>query len=243
MALPKLTVPTHELVVPSSGKKLEYRPFLVKEEKILLMASEGDDEKSMIRALKQIITNCISETIDVNKLTTYDLEYMFLQLRAKSIGEVSELRYVCQNTIKDKKKERECGEPLKVLLDLSEIKVINFDDHEPNIPIVNKIGVVLKDPEVGLLEQHSLNALNEIGNLFEVLSDCVDYVYDGDQIFKDYKKEEIDDYLGSLTQQQFDGVKAFFETLPRLEKEINLNCKKCKNETTMTLRGLTDFFM
>ena len=244
MALPKLNVPTYDLTLPSTGESLTYRPFLVKEEKILLMATEGDDEQAMTRALRQIVTNCVLTEIDIDKLKTYDLEYVFLQLRSKSIGEVSDLRYTCQNNIaKGKKTEKICGETISIKLDLSAIEVQKPEGHEPNVPLINNVGLVLKDPEVSILTTRSITSLNETSEMFDVIADCVDYVYDGEQLFKDFKREEIEEFLGSITQKQFEGIKTFFDTLPKLEHQIELNCSKCKNNTMVMLRGLTDFFM
>ena len=244
MALPKLNVPTYDLILPSTGESLTYRPFLVKEEKILLMATEGDDELAMTRALRQIVTNCIVTEVDVDKLKTYDLEYVFLQLRSRSIGEVSDLRYTCQNNIaKGKKTEKICGETIGIKLDLSTIEVQKPEGHEPNVPLINNIGLVLKDPEVSILTTRSITSLTETSEMFDVIAECVDYVYEGEQLFKDFKREEIEDFLGSITQKQFEGIKTFFDTLPKLEHPLELECPKCKNHTNLLLRGLNDFFM
>ena len=247
MALPQLTIPTYELQVPSTGKVLKYRPFLVKEEKILLMATESRDEKAMTQALTEIVTNCVLDKIDVNKLKIYDLEYIFLQLRSKSIGEVSELRYSCQNKLnKGKKTEKLCEAPIVIRLDLTTLEITKNPKHEPHIKLSDKVGLVLKDPEVSLLDRHTLSEIGQDAEqLFEVIAECVDHVYEGDQAFKpsDYKKEEIDAFLGSLTQKQFEYVKEYFDTMPKLEHTLHLNCKKCGNKSDLTLNGLSDFFM
>ena len=247
MALPKLSIPTYELTIPSSGEKLTYRPFLVKEEKILLMATEGGDQKSMTAALKQIVSNCSEQSIDVERLKIYDLEYIFLQLRSRSVGEVSELKYICQNVVsKGKKSEKKCEAPIQVSIDLSTIEVKRFDGHEPHLPLSENVGIVLKDPEVSLMEKHDFADIEKNpAELFNIIIECIDHIYDGEQTFKsqDYKKEEVDAFLGSLTQKQFQGVKTFFDTIPKLEYDVELKCKKCNNQSIMTLRGLGDFFM
>ena len=244
MALPKLMVPTYELTIPSSGNTVKYRPFLVKEEKILLMATEGDDEKTMTRGLKQIVSNCLIDQLDIDRLKIYDLEYIFLQLRSKSIGEESELRYVCQNKVKEKKIEKQCSAIIPITLSLANVSIKFSDKHEPNIKLTESVGMVLKDPEISLLEKYALSELvTNVEGLFEVISKCVDYVYEGEKIYKEYKKDEMENFLGALTQQQFLGVKTYFETLPRLEHSFPLKCTKCGNESTMTLTGLSDFFM
>lgn len=244
MALPKLSVPTYELTIPSTGAKVSYRPFLVKEEKLLLMASEGDDEKAMTKALLQIITNCIDDEIDINKLTIYDVEYVFLQLRSRSIGEISDLRYICQN-VKDKKTDKKCGTNIQAKVDLSTIEVTKNDKHNPHITLVGDIGLVMKDPDVSLLNKHALSEITSGTQIFEIIADCIEYVYEGEQTFKpaDCKPGEIDSFIGTLTQKQFEGIKTFFDTMPKLEYELNLECTKCKHKSKVQLNGLNDFFM
>ena len=244
MALPKLMVPTYDLEVPSNGTKIQYRPFLVREEKLLLMASEGDDEKVMAKALREIVEHCVLTKLNINELTIYDLEYIFLQLRARSVGEISDLRYVCQNNIgKSKKTEKKCLAPIKISLDLSTIEVQKDEKHDGHIKLTDTIGIILKDPSVALIEKYGVRDIESVENLFDVIADCVDHVYSGEQIIKDYKKEELDEFIGSLTQQQFEGVKTFFETVPKLHHTVSFKCDKCKNESSVELRGLTDFFM
>ena len=238
MALPKLMVPTYELTIPSSGQTVQYRPFLVKEEKILLMATEGDDEKTMTRGLIQIVSNCVDNKLDVKKLKIYDLEYIFLQLRARSIGEESDLRYICQNTVKQKKTEKQCGATIQAKISLIDIDITKPDNHEPNVKLTESVGVVLKDPEIDLLDRYALSQIgHNIQEVFEVIVECVDYVYEGDKIYKEYTKDEMETFLGSLTQNQFKGIRLYFDTLPKLEHSFDLKCKKCGNESKMTLTG------
>lgn len=246
MALPILNVPKYELTVPSTGNKIQYRPFLVKEEKILLMAAEGEDKKSIVTAIVQIITNCVIGTVDIEKLTTYDLEYIFLKLRARSVGESSELRYICQKTIKGKKGEKgdkTCGSDITTSVDLSSIEVNRPDNHTTHVSLIDNIGIVFKDPPMSLLEFVILPGA-EIDNVDMVVA-CIDYIYEGEKIYKsdDYKKEELVSFIETLTQKQFEEVKTFFRTVPNLEHTLKLECPSCKNKSEIVLRGLNDFFM
>lgn len=226
------------MTLPSSDEIIQYRPFLVKEEKLLLIALESDSEIESVKSLKQVLRNCILSDIDIDTLSVFDLEYIFIQLRSKSVGEKSELSFIC--------KGEDCTNILKTTIDLTEIEVIKNKNHTNKIELTDTIGLLMKCPSFDSFVKHTLLASkhNEADSFFELLIDCIDAVYDGEQIHshKDVTREEIINFVEHLTQQQTEKIKEFFNTLPKLEKKIDLTCKKCGQKTEVVLETFSDFF-
>ena len=234
MPLPQLEVPTYELKLSSLRKKIEFRPFLVKEEKILLTALEGD-QQDMVRAMKQIMDNCILTEINLDELPLFDLEYLFLQLRSKSIGETSELMLNCQ----------ECETSNAVSVDLSGIE-LQFPEKkiDPNIMLTETVGITLKYPTVDMFRYISMDEEFNFDTTIEILEHCVDTLYDGEEVYdlQDYTKEEINVFFECLTQKQFQLIQEYFDNMPKLAHQINFKCTSCESDQTLEVEGLQNFF-
>ena len=242
--LPKLDVPIYELTLISTGKKIRFRPFLVKEQKLLLMVSQDEDNKETINIVKQILKNCIIDEINVDDLPTFDLEFLFLNLRARSVNEVVELKYRCNNFIKDEKGEdNQCGSVEKFEVKLLDIKPIKGENHNNKIQLSEKMGVVMKYPTFEMVAK--LDGKSEEEILMELLVECIDYVYDEDTIYKtkDLPKEEVIEFVDSMQQKDLEKIQEFFETAPKIKHVINFGCKKCEYKEEITVEGLQNFFI
>ena len=247
MSLPTIAVPQYTLTVPSTEKEIKFRPFLVKEEKILLLAMEGEDQDQIIDATKEIIQNCVYGDIDVNALPAFDLEYIFLQLRGKAKGEILELKYKCPK----------CKGEIPIAINLDDIKIVKLDKHTKTIQLTDELGVVMKYPDLKLQEYIGkiTKDQSQIEGLFETVTHCIDYIFDKDNTYptKDHTKKEVVDFLESLTDDQFQKIAKFFETMPALKHDVELHCKnkvkgkskakkECGYKEKMTLEGLGSFF-
>ena len=233
MTLPTMNIPTYELEVPSTKKKLAYRPFLVKEEKILLMAMEEDKESQLNRALKQVVNNCTFEKIKVDKLPLFDLEYIFLRIRAKSVGEVTKLSLLCQDD----------GETyVPVELDLEEIEVEFQEGHTTKIELTEDVGIIMSYPTFEFLDLNIADA--DVNTLFNLIGNSIHQIYEGETVHEraDFNKKELKTFLESLTSEQFKKVQNFFETMPRLRHTIEIENPKTKVMNSVTLEGLQAFF-
>lgn len=236
MALPKIDTPIYELTIPSTKKKISYRPFLVKEQKLLLMAMEDADGNSQAAVIQQVIRNCVLDDIDPRELPLYDIEYIFLQLRAKSIGEEVELTYTCPE---DKNK-------IKFKVDLSKVKV-NFDKkHTNKIKLTKDVGLTLKEPTIDMLEDFDkLDTENiNIDDLISIIISCIDTIYDKETVYdpKDNTKEELEEFISDLSQSQFEEFQMFFETLPKAYKDVKITCDKCDTTIDHRIEGMANFF-
>ena len=237
MALPILNAPTYDIQVPSTKEKITFRPFLVKEEKILLLAMEDGTTGSLNQALKQIVNNCTFEKADVDKLATFDLEYIFLRIRAKSVGEVSTIKLLCEDD----------GETYAdVDIPLENIKVTFPKGHNNTVKITDTIGVVFKYPSYDTLEMldNLDDELSGVERVFKLMSSCVDKIYDDETVHErvDFNDEELDTFLNSLSPQQFADVQVFFDTMPTLQHEVQYTNPKTKKKNKATLEGLQSFF-
>lgn len=243
--LPKIDVPIYELKLISTGEKIKFRPFTVKEEKIFLMASESKDSKTIIDATKQVINNCVLSEIDVENLPVFDIENIFLNLRSKSIGEVVRLKYRCNNKIFDEeiKEEKNCNAIVEIELDLNEVKPHMNQNHNKKIEITDSVGIVMKYPNIKVIEKY--DEKNEVNSIFETIVSCIDYIYDSENIYytKDTTKEEIIDFIESLQTKDLQKLKDFFETVPKIQKEITFKCQKCKYEENIVIEGIESFFV
>jgi len=240
MALPMMNTPTYNMVVPSSGVSVKFRPFLVKEEKALLIAQQSEDLLVMVDTLKSVIKTCVLDSIDVNKLATFDLEYMFTQIRAKSVGEIIELIFPCDNDHgEDNEKAR-----VKVSIDLTTLQVEKDPEHTNKIDLFGDVGVMMKYPTMDIMKK--LETLDEgnIDKIFDVVALSIDYIYQGEEIFytKEQKHEEVLQFLNNLTSDQFIKIQNFFATMPRIKKEIDYTCPVCQKQHRKMLEGMQSFF-
>ena len=236
MALPKIETPTYELTLPSQEIKVKYRPFLVKEEKILLMAMESQKADEIFQATKQIVASCTFNSLKVEELPTFDLEYIFLQIRAKSVGEITKFKVLCPD---DKKTYAD------VEVDLTKVNVEVDDKHTNKLVVDEKrnLGVVLKYPTMNVLKSGTMeNPTTE--QIFDVLTECVDHIYEGDKIYpaKDSTQQEIKEFFEDLSQDSFVKIKSFFYTMPRLRHEIEVTNPVTNVKSKVVLSGLNDFF-
>ena len=233
MTLPVINTPTYELVVPSTKDTLVYRPFLVKEEKILLMAMEEEKEAQLNRALKQVVNNCTFQKVKVDKLPLFDLEYIFLRIRAKSVGEVAKLSILCED-------DGETYVPIEI--DLETINVEFQKDHDTKIEITDEIGIVMSYPTFEYLDFNVESS--DINKLFDIIANSIHQIYEGETVHErtDFNKKELKTFLESLTSEQFQKVQNFFETMPRLRHTLEVENPKTKVTNTVVLEGLNAFF-
>lgn len=237
MALPKMNAPLYNVTIPSSKKEVKFRPFLVKEEKSLLLAQQSEDPKVMINTLKSIIENCIVDDVDVSKLATFDYEYLFTQIRAKSVGEIVQLLFLCDTCVDDKAKTQ-------VNLDISKFQVDFPEGHDNKIPLFDDVGIIMKNPSLDVLEKLDKLGDNSVDIIFDVVSDCIESIYTTEEVFnaKDQTKQEMIEFLENLTQDQFKKIENFFLTMPKLSQDIEYDCPVCKKHHIKKLEGLQSFF-
>ena len=247
MGLPTIAVPEYTLTIPSTGKEVKYRPFLVKEEKILLLAMESEKTEEIITATKTIIENCVYGDFDVDEMPTFDIEYIFLQLRGKAKGEVLDLKYKCPK----------CEGEIPININIDDIEVIQQDkEHTKDIKITEELGVMMKYPNLSLQTKITQEENKpEVERLFETMIACIDYIYDKETTYpsKDHTQKEMTDFLESLTDNHFQKIAKFFETAPALKHKVELHCKhkvkgkgkekkECGYKEQITLEGLNSFF-
>ena len=240
MALPKIDTPIYELDLPLSKKHVRFRPFLVKEQKNLLMAMESGDSKSIEQNVKQVLNNCtVTENIDIEKLPVLDVEYYFLNLRARSVGEVVENKYRCDNQVDGSA----CGNIMETSLNLLDIKIEGVKENNDVIQLTDTISIKLKYPEFSVINK--LSKLTDVSDIaFEMIADSVEYIFDGEQFYyaKETTTEEMVEFIEGLNQQQFAKIEDFFANLPKLEKKIEMKCSRCGFEHKLDVEGLESFF-
>ena len=236
MALPKLNTPTYELEVPSTDEKIKYRPFLVKEEKILLMAMESKDNAQIINAVKDIVSSCTFEKLNVATMPMFDMEYIFLNIRAKSVGEVSKLKILCPD---DKKTYA------SVELDLTKVEVQVGDDHSNKIELTDDMGIIMTYPTIDSFLESGIETVNA-SNMLDVVGSCVLQIYEqkGEKVYqaKDQTKKELTEFIESMNSGQFKKLQSFFDTMPKLTHTIQVKNPKTKKTSDVKLTGLNDFF-
>lgn len=245
MALPKINTPIFELKLPSSGRNVKYRPFLVKEQKILLMAMEADSQSAMMTAIKQIIGNCSVDEVDVDKLPMFDLEFFFLRLRAKSIGEEIELNL--RHPSGYNSKNTECDHASKFKMNLMEVEVQKTIEHEDKIMLDEETGtgIKMRYPTAEMADAVEYDAeKNQLDLASDAIISCIDYIYDKENVYNksDYTQAELSEFIENLSQEQFQKVSKFFDTMPKLKHTIKWKCAGCGQDEEVTLEGLANFF-
>ena len=236
MALPKLTTPTYELEIPSTDEKIKYRPFLVKEEKILMIAMETDEQSAIINAVKEIVSACTFDVLDVSKMPMFDVEYVFLNIRAKSVGEISKIKLRCPD---DEKTFVDTD------IDLTEVKVQVEDGHTNKIELTDDMGMVMTYPTIDSFQTAGVNEISA-ENMIDLIGTCILEIYEdnGEKVYeaKDSTKKELVEFIEQLNSKQFMKVQEFFDTMPKLKHTVTVKNPKTKKESEVTLEGLNDFF-
>ena len=239
MPLPKITAPTYELVLPSSNRKVKYRPFLVKEEKILIIAMESEDQKQITTAIKNVISNCIlTRGIKVEKLSTFDIEYLFLNIRGKSVGETVDVIITCPD-------DGETKVPITIALD--EIKIKTDPKHTKDIKLDDNLIMRLKYPSLAEFVKNNfdIDAANiGITESFDMITACIEQVFNEEESWaaSDFTKKELNEFLEQLSSQQFKQIETFFETMPKLSHTVKVTNPKTKVQNEIVLEGLSSFF-
>jgi len=241
MSLPKLNVPVYEAILPSTESVIKYRPFLVKEEKILMTAMEAKDNATMQNAVNQIISNCVQGKIDVEKLPTFDIEFLFLRLRAKSVGEEVTLGlqpWPCSQNEGDL-----CKFTTEVKINLEEVKVEKSEKHTNKIMLNDEIGVMMTYPNLNIMKEFKETASeSEVG--MKLMKDSISMIFTEEETHErdSFSEEELDDFIDSLTSDQFAKMRDFFDTMPSLKHVAKYTCNTCGEEKETTIQGLDSFF-
>jgi len=238
MPLPKIATPTYELELPSTGQSINYRPFLVKEEKLLVLALETEDTKQITTAIKNVLKNCVlTKGIKVDQLPTFDIEFLFLNIRGKSVGEEIEVNIICPD-------DEETQVP--VTIDLDDIKVQKNDEHTNQIKLDKDLMMELKYPslEQFIKNNFDFNDANAMDQSFDLIATCIDKIYTADEVWAaaDCTKKEIKEFLEQMNSVQFKEIETFFETMPKLSHKVKVTNPKTKVKSDVVLEGLASFF-
>jgi hypothetical protein len=233
MPLPKLAIPEYELTMPISGTKVAYRPFLVKEEKLLYLAMESQNDKEMIKAVKTIIKNCTNLKNKVEDLATFEIEYIFLKIRGKAVGEVSEFKVTCPD-------DGETQVEVSVPLDL--VEVVVPDDHEQKIKLDDTVGVVMKYPSLEVFVNQNMSDNPSMDDVFKLAASCIGQVYDDEEVYDSFTHKEAMEFLENLNSEQFAKIQRFFETMPKLSYTLPIDNPKTGVTSEVVLEGLASFF-
>lgn len=238
MPLPKIATPTYELELPSTGETIQYRPFLVKEEKLLLIALESEDTKQITTAIKTVIKNCIlSKNIKVESLPTFDIEYLFLNIRGKSVGEEIEVNIICPDDSETQ---------VSVKINLDDIQVQKDENHNNKIKLDDSIMMEMRYPSLDqfIKNNFDLSDKNAMDQSFDLIGSCIDKIYTEDEVWSagDVTKKEIADFLESMNSSQFKDIEKFFETMPKLSHTIKVTNPVTQVESEVVLEGLASFF-
>jgi hypothetical protein len=230
MALPSIALPSFKMTIPSTGQEVEYRPFLVKEEKILLIALEGKDKGEITQAIYKILEACIEDKVDFKKLPTFDIEYMFLMLRSKSVGE--EITFTMSHAEDD-----ECRHRTEVKLNINDVKV-DGDILDGTLMLTDTIGIQMHYPTIEAVEQLDNNEA-----VLSVIASCIDLVFDEDDVYDDFTHAELIEWLGNLNASQFEEINKFFSNTPKLKHTIEWTCSECGKKDKVEIEGLYNFFI
>jgi hypothetical protein len=263
MPLPNLEkiVPSFELTIPSTGESMKFRPFLVKEEKILLIAMESNEDKVILDAIVDVVKACALSPLKTDDLANFDLEYLFLQLRSRSVSEVVDLSYRCKNDIVLTAEEVQkrgknvvmtegsvpmgpCGHIVKITLKLDEVNVQTNPEHSKTIMLTETMGINMRYPNYKMAKQMMLKKKSDsaIGDILQSIAYCVESVFDETSVYSNFQQPEILEWIDRLTQKQFTKLSQFFETIPKLAHTVPFYCTKCGYKEDIYLEGLQSFF-
>lgn len=234
MALPRIQSAVHTLTIPSTGKSVKYRAFVVREQKALLIAQNSPDVNVLLNTLKSIVKSCILDPINIDELAVFDFEYIFTQLRAVSVGEIVELFFACD----------QCQEQTMLTFDLTKLKVEVDPKYNKIIPLFDNVGIAMKYPTIDILQALDDISKDDIEVMFDIIIDSIDYVYDDDQIHyaKEQSREELVDFVDSLSSEQFSRIEAFFDKIPKLQQKVVWDCPHCGQHHDKVMEGLKNFF-
>jgi len=238
MPLPKIATPSYELELPSSGKTIKYRPFLVKEEKVLVIAMESEDTKQITNAIKAVLKSCVqTKGIKIESLPTFDIEYLFLNIRGKSVGEELEVNVICPDD----------GETtVPVMIALEDIQVEKMDGHSPQIKLDSKLMMEMKYPSLDefIKNNFDFKEENQMDQSFQLIASCIDKIYSDEEVWAtaDCTKKEVNEFLESMNSSQFKLIEKFFETMPKLQHTITVTNPNTKVKSDVVLEGLASFF-
>ena len=239
MPLPKINTPTYDLTLPSTGKKIKYRPFLVREEKILIMAMESEDMTEITNAIVQILSDCIlSKDVKVESLATFDIEYLFLNVRAKSVGETVDVNITCPDD----------GETqVEMSINIDTIKVQKTRGHKNIIKLDDELSMKLRYPSLEQFVENNFETaegVSEVGQSLSMITSCVDMIYNAEESWEasDYSKKELDEFIEQLNTKQFKQIEKFFTTMPKLSHKLMVKNPKTGVESEVVLEGLASFF-
>lgn len=236
MALPKLGVPQYELTLPSTGKTVKYRPFLVKEEKVLLLAMESEDEKQVIDAVKNVLKSCVISRIKIDQLPSFDLEYLFLKIRAAAIGEMIEMTVTCTD---------DGSTTATAAINIDEVEVHKEEGHDRKIMLTDTTGIMMKYPSMDrFIESQFLNKGIDADHIFNFIAEHIEQIFDEEEVYDSSttSKKEFREFVESLTTKQFESIQNFYETMPRLSHTFTVTNPNTGNECEYTLEGLQSFF-
>jgi len=234
MALPKLNTPTYELELPSTGETLKYRPFLVKEQKLLLMAQETGEEEDIARAMGNLVHSCTFGKIDSENAALFDVEYLFLRIRGKSVGDTVKLSLTCPDDNKTK---------VNVKVDLEDISVNMLDDHTNEIFITDDVKIIFRYPI--LTDMHGVTGVSDVTGMFNLMSKCISEIHYGDDVYTkaDMTEKDVDEFIDQLTGEQFEKITKFFNSMPKLRHVVNVTNPKTKKKSEVVLEGLQSFLV
>ena len=234
MALPKLVTPEFKTTIPSTGQEIVYRPFLVKEEKLLYMALEANDERDAFDAIRNILKSCILNDVDVDQFTTYDLEFLFLKLRSKSVGETV--------SVGIRHRDSECTHVTNVDVDLESIEIVRDERHENTLVLTDSgIGIKLKDPvAVGLTKLKT--GEDDVSTILKAIYECAECIFDSEEVYNDFTYEEFLTWADTMNHTHLEKILKFFETLPKLSHTVKYKCEACGETEEVKIEGLQNFF-
>ena len=232
MALPKLETPTYEMEVPSTKEKVKFRPFLVKEQKMLMIAQESKDPNMMANTMCQLIESCVEGMRDVHLMPTFDIEYMFLQLRTVSVGSEVELQMLCQDDGTTR---------VPVTIKLEDIKVVELPNHKKEIMITDKIGMTFKYPSMVDIAKYGKEGMSAVDTTFGIINACLVNVFDENEVYDEMSDKELQDFVEQMTTEQFEGVQQFFDTMPKLRHTIEVKNPNTGHVNKVHLEGMQSF--
>lgn len=234
MALPLVNSSRYTTTIPSTGIEVDYRPYLVKEEKILMVALESKNEIAITKAVKDVISACVLSEIDIENLAMFDLEYLFLKLRAKSVGEVAEIKLKCT----------ECEHANDYSVNLDELEVKGIGEQSNVIKITDSVGITMRYPSVSDLDGIKENEMQSIDGVMKLILACMVNIFDDDNVYacKDETTKNLQDFLDSLNSSQFQEIAKFLQEIPAITETIKFNCTSCNHENELELKGLQSFF-